>query len=533
VSVVKKWMQAEHARFALKNSPISGRHMKFRHDQSTNDLNNCYPLRIVFMKISSFTKPSNSFSSNVLKLVTGTVLAQALGILVMPIVTRLFVPEAFGIVAIFSSITGIVGVVVCLRYEIAIMLPESNGDAVNILGVSLLSVIIMTSLSALIVWLGSEKITSLLHTPQLRHYLWLVPVAIFFQGLFLALNSWNSRTKHFGRLSVAQIISSLTTQTTKVAAGFAGFVSGGVLIGTSVLGSIVSTGVLGGQIWRDDKKLFLNHVCWQSIGKGYVRYRKFLLIDTWGGLMNSISWQLPALMLSSFFSVSIVGYYALGLTMIMTPLSTISGALSQVFYQKACDEKNVTGNNGKHVETLMDKLMFIGIPPMMILAMVGEELFTVVFGERWAEAGHYTQILAPWIFFWFISSPLSPLFAVYERQGAALSVHFVIFITRVISLYIGGICQNIYLALGLFSITGIAAYAFVTAWNIRLARASGRKIFFGLVKYFVYSLPVCIFLFLVKYTFRFNSIVILSSAIAAGALYFFAFRDKYYSIIKD
>jgi lipopolysaccharide exporter len=484
------------------------------------------------MNISSFTKPSNSFSGNVLKLVTGTVLAQALGILVMPIVTRLFAPEAFGIVAVFSSMTGIVGVIVCLRYEYAIMLPESNEEAANILGVSLLSVIIMTSLSTLIVCLGSGKIIGLLHAPELTNYLWLVPVTIFFQGLFLALNYWNSRTKHFGRLSVAQIISSLTTQATKLAAGFAGFVSGGVLIVTSVLGSIVSMAMLGGQIWQDDKKLFLDHIRWRTIGKGYVRFRKFPIIDTWGGLLNSISWQLPALMLAPFFSVSVVGFYALGLTVIKTPLSIIAGALSQVFYQKACDEKNLKNNNAELVENLMNNLMFVGILPTMVLAMVGEELFAVVFGGRWVEAGRYTQIFAPWMFFWFISSPLSALFSVYERQGAALSVHLVIFLTRVISLYIGGIYQNVYLALGLFSVTGTAAYAFVAAWNIRLARANGRRILFNFFKYSLNSLPVLLCLFLVKYTFQFSSIVILSSALSISTFYFFVFRSKYISLLS-
>ena len=71
---------------------------------------------------------------------TGTVLAQALGILAMPIITRLFAPDVFGLAAVFSSITAIIGVVACLRYEIAIMLPENHAEAVNILGVSLLSV---------------------------------------------------------------------------------------------------------------------------------------------------------------------------------------------------------------------------------------------------------------------------------------------------------------------------------------------------------------------------------------------------------
>lgn len=485
------------------------------------------------MKISSFTKPSNSFSGNVFKLVTGAALAQALGILISPVITRLFAPEAYGISALFLSIAGIVAIIVCLRYEMAIMLPQTHEEAANILAVSLCATLLITTLSTLIVLCGADYIIALLNAPGLKIYLWLIPIAVFFSGVISALNYWNSRTKHFGRLSFIQVVSSVIVQATKLSAGFTGFVSGGVLIGTSLLGNVVSSGMLASQIWRDDKKLFVHSIRWIGILQGFIRYRKFPIIDTWGGLLNGISWQLPALMLSSFFSLSVVGFYALGLTVIKAPLSIISGSLSQVFYQKACDEKNMKGNNGKLVENLMDKLMFVGILPTLVLTMVGEEVFTVLFGARWFEAGRYTQILAPWIYFWFISSPLSALFLVYERQGAALSVHSVIFLTRVISLYIGGVYNNIYLALGLFSVTGIAAYAFVAAWNIRLAKANGGRILCNFFKYGLYSLPAMLCLFLVKYTFQFNSIVILLSAATMGFIYSFVFKHKIQYIMSS
>jgi len=480
------------------------------------------------MNISSFTKPSNRFFSNVLKLITGTVIAQSLGILTMPIVTRLFSPDAFGIAAIFTSMTVMVSVIACLRYELAIMLPESKEEAANVLGVSIGLVLVITFFSIVIVFFWGDHIIHLFHAVGLKRYLWMIPVTIFFQGLFLAMNYWNSRTKHFGRLSVAQIISSVTTQVAKLSAGFAGFVSGGILIGAYVLGIAVSSVTLGGQIWRDDKKVFINNVHWKTVIDGFVRYKKFPVIDTWGALLNSISWQLPVLMLSSFFSISIVGYYTLGLTVIRMPLNIISNALSQVFYQKASNQKNTIGKNGELVEKLMDKLMFIGILPTMVLTLIGEEIFTLVFGERWFEAGRYTQILAPWIFFWFISSPLSALFSVYERQGSALSVHFIIFFTRAMSLYIGGIYENIYLALGLLSITGIFAYSVVAVWNIRLSSASGKKILVNFSKNLVYCFSICIFLYLIKYIFHVNSIIIITSSIIMVSLFYIIFGNKYY-----
>lgn len=108
------------------------------------------PLSFFMSRGRMVSQPSSSFCSNVLKLTTGSVFAQALGILVAPIVTRLFAPEAFGIAALFASIAGVISVVACLRYELSIMLPETDEDAANLLGVSLCCVLIVTIVSGLV-----------------------------------------------------------------------------------------------------------------------------------------------------------------------------------------------------------------------------------------------------------------------------------------------------------------------------------------------------------------------------------------------
>ena len=466
-----------------------------------------------------------------MKLVTGTTLAQALGFLIAPIITRLFAPEAFGVAALFLSITAIVSVIACLRYEQAIMLPQTHEEAINVLGVCLCSAIFITFLSGMIVVFGGTAISRQLAAPELIQYLWLIPIAVFFSGIFSALNYWNSRSRHFGRLSVAQIISSITTQAAKLSAGFAGFVSSGVLIGASILGGVVSAGALAIQVWRDDKRLFAAHVRWREIVHMFFRFRKFPLIDSWGGLLNSISWQLPALMLSSFFSITVVGFYALVMTVIKSPLNMVSGAIAQVFFQQACEEK-MKKSSGALVERLMDKLMLIGVLPTVVLAISGEEIFGILFGQRWSEAGRYSQILAPWFLIWFLSSPLSTLFSAYERQGSALTLHSFIFVTRVIALYIGGIYQNIYLALGLFSATGIVAYTFVAICNIKLANADGIKILSHFIKYGLYSLPPFLYLFIIKYIAHCGHNVIALSAIIIFILYLFIVTGKYHQMLR-
>lgn len=482
------------------------------------------------------SKPSNSFAGNVLKLITGNVFAQSLGILAAPIVTRLFAPEAFGIAALFSSITAIFGVVACLRYELSIMLPKTDEEAINLLGVSILSVLVITTITAMTIFVAKGPIVRLLNAPELSKYIWLIPPTVLISGIFLASNYWNSRTKNFGRLSIARVVSSVGTNVAKLGAGFAGFVSGGVLIGAGIFGSIVSTSVLGGQIWRDDRRLFKESIRWKKMIAGLKRYSKFPLIDIWGGLLNTISWQLPALLLSAFFSPIVVGYYALCAAVIQLPMGIIGGAIAQVFYQRGSEAKN-KGELAQVVENIYKRLVAIGLFPMLLLCLIGQDLFSVVFGRNWLEAGLYTQILAPWMFFTFISSPLSTLFSVYERQGSALIVHSAIFLTRLISLYIGGILGNVYIALGLFSVTGVFVYGGLAIWNMKLAGVPTYLFFTPLIRYFLYFLPVGLGLLSLKFWCNASSYIVLFASVVTLIIYMIvtmhqdSVLNKYLSII--
>ncbi|MDL1960302.1 MAG: oligosaccharide flippase family protein [Deltaproteobacteria bacterium] len=443
-----------------------------------------------------------------------------------PIVTRLFAPEAFGVAALFASITGIIGVLACFRYELAIMLPKTDEEAANLLGLSLFFVLIIIGISALIIFFTGDVIVNLLNSPELKKYLWLIPISVFVSGIFLALNYWNSRTKHFGRLSIARVVSSVATQATKLGAGFAGFVSGGVLIGTGILGQIVSTLVLGGQIWRDDRRLFKASIRWEKMIAGLKRHKKFPIYNTWSALLNTASQQLPTIMLAFYFSPKIVGFYALGKTVLSMPMSLVGGAVAQVFFQKASEAYNRTGNLSEVVEGVFKRLVSMGIFPILLLTVIGEDLFVVVFGQRWAEAGVYMQILGLWIFFQFISSPISTLFAVLEKQHYGLLFNTVLFVTRAASLIIGGMTGDVRFTLFLFASTGVACYGFLCFWLISKAGLPVMWAQYCIGKYSLYSSPLLIVIALAKWSLGVQKMeVLLLGLCCLGVYYFLVMRQ--------
>lgn len=437
------------------------------------------------------TRQTSSFAGDILKLVSGTAFAQILGILAMPFLTRLYEPEAFGTLAIFTSITGILGVIVCMRYELAIMLPESDEEAANLLAVSLLFAVLMALLIIPLVWLGGTTLLDWLNTPQLGTYLWLVPPMVLLSGIFLTLNYWNTRTKHFGRLSIVRVNQSLAVTATKLGLGFAGLASGGAMIGATIGGQALATTVLGGQIWRDDRKIFWRSMRWHEMIMEMKRYRKFPLYDTWSALLNTASWQLPTLMLASLFSSTVVGYYALGFRMLQLPMSFIGSSISQVFFQRA-SEAYLQGRLSTVVERTFRYLVIIGLFPMLMLAFIGRDVFVVIFGISWAEAGVYTQILSIWAFVWFISSPLSTVLSVLEQQDLLLKWNVVNFTTRLVSLSAGGMLQNPRIAILLFASSGVIVYGYITIIIITRSGVSMFTIFNIIGKYLLIFFPAAI-----------------------------------------
>ncbi len=443
------------------------------------------------------SKGRGRFAADVMKLAGGTTFAQALGILVAPVLTRLYAPDAFGTAAIFISIVGIIGVVSCLRYELAIMLPERDEDAASLLAVSLLFVPIVAGLSAISILFARDPIMRLLKAPDLAPYLWLLPLIVLAHGIFLALNYWNSRTKRFGRLSVAKGAQSIVTSGTQLGLGIAGITQAGGLIGSKVLASMSVAAVLGKQTWRDDGHVIKQGASWHRMMAGLRRHKKFPLYGTWSALLNSISWQLPSFLLSSFFSTSVVGYYALGTRVLRLPMSLIGSAIAQVFFQRAAEAK-IEGTLDRVVENAYRRLVMLGMFPLLMLTIVGRDLFMIIFGDNWAEAGVYTQILSVWTFFWFISSPLSTLYSVLERQRAGLILNMVIFITRFVSLLVGGLLRNVQFGFFLFSVSGVLVYGYLSLMIMEAAGVTLSTMIKILLRYFLLFVPFGVLITVMK-----------------------------------
>lgn len=413
--------------------------------------------------------PKGSFSAHVLTLMTGTTIAQAIPIAISPILTRIYSPSDFGVLALFSSLVSIVAIIATGRYELAIMLPEDDSDAVNLLALSVLISFAVSFISLLVVFVFNTQIASLLGNPAISDWLYWVPVSILLTGIYQALNYWSSRKKHFERLAISRISQSASAATANLSFGYFGLgVSG--LIGGSLIGQSCSTGVLGWQVWRDEKNRAVS-ISKNSMMRNAKRYQKFPLINSLHAFSDSVQTSGIVFVISAFFGSSILGFYSFTLRVLRMPLSLIGSSVSQVFFQKATQTYNGGGELHLLLNKTMIKLAMIAIPIFVIIIFFAPDMFLLFFGKAWREAGVYAQILSPWIFLNFIVSPISQIPIILDKQKKGLAIGMVynlsIFVPLLLTSYL-----NKSILIGLCSISMCASFVLIyyVCWVYKISK---------------------------------------------------------------
>lgn len=446
------------------------------------------------------TRKDFSFFYDVAKLVSGNGFVQLFRAILSPIISRLYLPAFFGITQNFSSIANILAVTSSLRYEQTIMLPRDEEKAANQFGLSLLMMAFTTPISLLLVALFRYDIAALLNAPNLAEYLWLIPLHVFAIGLFSILRQWTTRKKQFVRLSIAEVVNEVTADGFTAGFGFAGQAGGFTMILARIAGQVLGSLSLGLYVIKRDGRFIRESLRWETIRAGMREYRKFPLYNIWASFLSTLALYLPGIILSAYFSPTIAGYFSYGQSVLRLPIALIGNSIGQVLFQRGAQAYH-QGKLRATVEEAFKRLIVFSMLPMLIVMLIGEPLFSTVFGAEWAEAGVYSQILSIWTLSIFIAAPLGNLTNILNRNEISVILNLVKVITGAGSLVIGGITGNIYLGLWLFTVTGVASYGWLILWATGASGIPLKRT----VKYFLDNLMLCTPFLAAIYLFqRFN-----------------------------
>lgn len=388
---------------------------------------------------------NNEFARNVITLMTGTVLAQAVPIAIIPILTRIFTPEDFGLLALYAAFVSILGVVATGRYEIAIMLPKENEEARVLLQVSALVALCISILISIPLFLWNSEIAIFLGNQAIAPWLYLVPVSVLLTGLYQALTYWNNRQKKFKNTAVSRVNQSLFQGMTQTGLGLAQ-ISGGLVWGQfiGIFSSITYLLRKDGGYQKVTQKTKLSTIKLEM--EKYQRFPKYGIV---GSLCDAGAMQMPILMLTKYYSTTITGMFSLTFRVLNMPTSIISSAIGQVLFQKVVEiSHNAPEKLNSYVIKMFLFLFLIYLPAVPILFVWGDTIFAFVFGEEWRQAGVYSSYLVVAVAIRFAVSPLSAVMALGNniRMGTFWKVLYLVTITATLYFYSSAPVEQFFLA---------------------------------------------------------------------------------------
>lgn len=384
----------------------------------------------------------SDFFKNVLILASGRGLAMIIPFIVAPILSRLYTPEDFGVLAIYIMCVQVLSSISTFTYEYAIILPFKNKDVFSLIYLCGVIVVGYSLFLFIVVLIFHDSIVSLLDNPIIGTWLYFMPFNVLFIGFFNVLNYYYTRQKEFSIVAKSNVLKSFGLCGVQLCLGIVVGGASGLIIGQLM-------SVLFGNTQMIRKFLknvrVMTKVSSKNIYMVARMYLNFPLYFLGNVLINNISLNVVNLVVNSMYSTKTLGYYSYSYKYLSLPSALIGDAIGQVYFEKiSCSLRNGFPVQKIFILTLK-RLLIIGIPIFGILFFIVEDLFALVFGEIWRVAGEYAKIIMPLVLIRFIAIPLNLTYIALERQKLALFMQILLIIFTLFS----------------------AVYSYICGWNIK------------------------------------------------------------------
>lgn len=360
----------------------------------------------------------NSTSArNVGKLLSANVFAQALGLLVYPILTRIYSPEDFALLNLFASIAAVLVLFTTAEYHYAIVLPKEARKARALVHWCIILLLAITGFLVLSIPFAGY-IADVFNAPTLANWWWMMPLLVAVLGGWNILNYWYIRKAAFTRVSGYQITQSLFSATGKIGFGALGWLQGGMILAI-VIAPLISLIISASLAWKSYLKelLVVSRAEIKSVIKEYANFPKFSLPRA---LVNSVGISLPVWLLTPHFGLAKVGYLSLATMAAFVPLNIIARACYQVMYQKVAEKVQ----RQEPIQSIILRFVIFATIIMMVgLAVIYifvPQLVTFLFGAGWIESAYIIRRLLPYLLLVPVCGTICFISDVFAKQKIAM-----------------------------------------------------------------------------------------------------------------
>lgn len=397
---------------------------------------------------------SGGFARNVFTLISGTTSAQLIPILLQPVLRRIYTPADFGTFSVYLSMVGVLTILANFRYPPAIVLPEENKNAANIVGNSIFLGAVFSLLLAGAIIFFQNDIVQLVDFPADNAYLlYLLPVSVFLLSSYNTMNFWLIRQKAFKSSAKNKVVRRSVEGAVQTGAGFGHF-SAGLVIG-DIIGNMANVVAGGYQLIKNQFYIkYLNRTSALNMAKRYSEFPKYNLLPA---LLNTACLMLPVIFINRLYSETIAGFFDLTKMVLVVPTALIATTISQVLLQRVSEKRQKKLSIKKDLLAILGLLSAIATAGITIILLWGPLLFSFIFGAEWKISGNFAQIVVFGFLIRLIVSPLSQVFIALERIKISSLWQVLYFLGIISLLWFDTISVEAFLTIYMF--IDVAAYS--------------------------------------------------------------------------
>lgn len=363
----------------------------------------------------------SSFLRSSLVMFGGAAGAQLLTFLVMPVLTRLFPPEAIGVYALVVSASAALVVIATLRLDLALVLPEDDGVAARLWWLGFYQGAATASVVVLVALLLRGEIAAAL-APEVSSSAWvwlLAPMVLAATvtqlGIGLATRRGQFHLVMVSNLTIAGVFAVVAVSIGYLQPSDTGVVVGrvaGVVAGCLAFLALVARFSRARASWRP--QALRPRRLWRE-------QRQFLVFNTPYSLVGSVTRDIPLYVFAIGGGAAVAAAYALARTIMLAPTTLLSASLSSVFYREAARHLGTPRLRALAL-TLLRWGLFLSLPAFAFVVAWGDELFVLVFGDAWRSAGELARVLAVPMWLALQTGWPERLFEAARRQGVSFSL---------------------------------------------------------------------------------------------------------------
>jgi O-antigen/teichoic acid export membrane protein len=393
-----------------------------------------------------------SFYSGFVKLFSGLAVVQILNLLFSLVLPRYYLPADYAFFGIFTSIVYILLEIITLKLEVTIFFPKEDEEALEIVH----SIFIICFCFAMII-LAASLVISYFFNPM---YL-LLPLSLMVYGIVIPLNAWFNRKKDYRKLNTSRIIQAIAIPLLSLLFIIQFHWHFGLVLGF-ILGQFAGLSYL-----MFSFKHFSFDLIELSLVKKYLhQYKHFPKYGVISSLIGSISRNSIVIFVKYFFGSVNAGYYTLSTRILNASASLYQSSLSQVFLQQASHLDNFTLKI--YIKKIIWFGFFLGIIPVTLLLIFGQQIFLFMFGAQWLTSGKMSQFLVLWFFSVAVITPVGILLDIKQKLRFEAAWNTLFLILRISAIFLCILLNDLYLMLILLCAIGVLMNFYLLYYVLKL-----------------------------------------------------------------